>query len=88
MHFSKKHKIGRKKFDDMCNIYTTMVHKKRKVYIRKKNQLSIENRGPQFVLFMQTTIFSYKTKPNLQVKAKKTVCITSKLLLFIICILL
>ena len=37
----------------------------------------------QFVLFMQMTTFSTcKTKPNLQVKAKKSVCITSKLLLF------
>ena len=35
--------------------------------------------GPQFVLFMQITTFStYKTKTNLQVKAKKIVCITSK----------
>jgi len=43
----------------------------------------IGDRGCQFVLFMQMTTFSiYKTKPNLQVKAKKTVCITSKLLLF------
>ena len=32
---------------------------------------------------MQITTFStYKTKPNLQVKAKKSVCIISKLLLF------
>ena len=37
-------------------------------------------RRPQFVLFMQISTFStYKTKPNLQVKAKKTVSITSKL---------
>ena len=40
-------------------------------------------RGCQFVLFMQITTFSTcKHKPNLQVKAKKTVCITPKLLLF------
>ena len=40
-------------------------------------------RMPQFVLSIQITTFSsYKTKPNLQVKAKKIVCITSKLLLF------
>ena len=40
-------------------------------------------RGPQFILFIEITTFSsYKTIPNLQVKAKKTVCITSKLLLF------
>ena len=40
-------------------------------------------RGCQFILFMQITTFcTYKTKPNLQVKAKKTVCITSKLALF------
>ena len=38
--------------------------------------------GPQLVLFMQITTYTFKTKPNLQVKAKKTVCITSKLLLF------
>ena len=45
-------------------------------------------RWPQFVLFMQITTFStYKTKPYLQVKAKKTVCITSKLLLFSIFLL-
>ena len=42
-----------------------------------------ETRGCQFILFMQITTFcTYKTKPNLQVKAKKTVCITSKLALF------
>ena len=40
-------------------------------------------RMPQFVLSIQITTFSsYKTKPNLQVKAKKIVCITSKLALF------
>ena len=39
--------------------------------------------GSQIVLLLQITTFStFKTKPNLQVKAKKTVCITSKLLLF------
>ena len=39
--------------------------------------------GCQFVLFMQIITFSTcKHKPNLQLKAKKTVCITSKLLLF------
>ena len=45
--------------------------------------LCSSTRGPQFVLFMQITTFStYKTKPNLQVKAKKTVYLTSKLLLY------
>ena len=40
-------------------------------------------RGCQFVLFMQITTFcTCKHKPNLQVKAKKTVCITPKSLLF------
>ena len=29
-----------------------------------------------------TTLSTYKTKPNLQVKAMKSVCITLKLLLF------
>ena len=45
--------------------------------------LRIYFRGPQLVLSMQITTFSiYKTKPNLQMNAKKTVCIRSKLLLF------
>ena len=44
---------------------------------------TIITRGCQFVLFMQITTFSTcKHKPNLQVKAKKTVCITPKSLLF------
>jgi len=43
-----------------------------------------EYRGPQLVLFIQiTTLSTYKTKPNLQWKAKKRDCITTKLLLFI-----
>ena len=42
-------------------------------YTRTENQY-------QFVLFMQITTFSTnKTKPNLQVMVKKTVCLTSKL---------
>ena len=44
---------------------------------------SMTSRGCQFILFMQITTFcTYKSKPNLQVEAKKLVCITSKLLLF------
>ena len=40
-------------------------------------------RGCQFILFMQITTFSTsRHKPNLQVKAKKTICTTPKLLLF------
>ena len=43
----------------------------------------LASRGCQFVLFMQITTFcTCKHKPNLQVKAKKTVCITPKSLLF------
>ena len=43
----------------------------------------VKFRGCQFVSFMQITTFSTcKHKPNLQVKAKKTVCITQKSLLF------
>ena len=51
--------------------------------LKKEGDQSGTSRGPQFVLFMQITTFSTcKTKPNLEVKAKKAVCITSKLLLF------
>ena len=47
------------------------------------HQLIHCTRGCQFVLFMQITTFSTcKHKPNLQVKAKKTVCMTPELLLF------
>ena len=46
---------------------------------KQQNLTRVNIREPQFVLFLQITTFStHETKPNLQEKAKKTVCITSK----------
>ena len=70
------------------NLTVNMVNQQKKntkFFYPSLNAISISvlTRGCQFVLFMQITTFSTcKHKPNLQVKAKKTVCITPKSLLF------
>ena len=48
--------------------------------LKCNHSYEVQSGGASLFLFMQITTFSTcKTKPNLQVKAKKTVCITSKL---------